>query len=103
LHVFCSEGRLECDSFVDDTSKGPYVRLVVVWLVPPHLRTRIVRRTGLSVQQPLLGNFTDIHVSKFGTTVLAQKEVGTLEIPVEYLYFMQLLESMHDLYENTPD
>ena len=62
---------------------------MIIRLISPHFRTCVVRRSRLSVEQSLLGDLTDVHVSEFGRSILAQEDVGTLEVSVEDVDFVQ--------------
>lgn len=80
LHIVGVEGGLKGGHLVEDAAEGPHIRLVVVRLVLPHLGAGVVRRSRLGVEQTLLGDFGDIHVSQFNCSVLVQEYIGALHI-----------------------
>lgn len=57
----------------------------------------------MSVQQPFLRLLRYIHVTQFGSAVLIQKYVGTLQIPVEDLDLVEGPEPSDDGDEYAPD
>ena len=63
-HVLSSERRSKRYGFVQYASQRPDVALAVVWLVTPYFRGSVVRRSRLSIEKPLFGDFGNIHVSK---------------------------------------
>jgi len=65
-HIIGTKRRSESNGFKEDAPKGPNVRLRIIWLITPYLRTSVVRRPGLGVEKPFFGNFRHIHVPKFG-------------------------------------
>ena len=85
LHVFSSKWRLESNCLIKNTSKWPDVRLVVVRLISPHLRTCVIGSSSLCVKQAFLGDLTDIHISKLGYAILVQENVGALEVTMKNL------------------
>lgn len=70
IHVLSSEGRLECGHLIDHASKTPDIRLVIIRLVFPNLRTSIVRSSSLSIEESILGDLRNIHVSQLGSSSL---------------------------------
>lgn len=80
IHVLSSERRLESSHFVYHTAQGPDIGFGIVGLILPHLRACIVRRSSLSVEQSIFGDFGHIHVSQLGSPVLGEEHVSTLGI-----------------------
>ena len=54
LHAVRFKGRSFSDHLVDDAAEGPYVTLLIIWLILPDLWTRIIRCARLSVQHASL-------------------------------------------------
>jgi hypothetical protein len=79
LHILRGEGRFQRYYLVQYATQGPHVALNVVGLIPPHLRTRIVGSTGLSVvEASLVGDLGNVHVSQLCCEVLIQKDICAL-------------------------
>lgn len=76
---------------------------MIVGLVSPDFRTCVVRRTGLSVEEPLLSDLGYIHISEFRRAILVQEDVGALQISMEDSDVVERLEATHDLDEDAPD
>jgi len=68
-HIVCSERWLIGNRFVQNAPQRPNIALSIIRLILPHLRRGIVGRARLRVQETLLGNFADVHVSKFSSAV----------------------------------
>jgi len=49
LHVLGAEGWFKSDGFIEHTTKRPDIGLMIVRLIPPDFRTRIVRSTSLRI------------------------------------------------------
>ena len=78
LHVFRLKGRLQSGHLVNHTSQRPNVRLAVVRLVLPHLRTRVIRRPCLRIQQAVFCHLRHIEVTELGLASLGQEDIGAL-------------------------
>ena len=50
FHIFGGKWWIKSNELVEDASKGPNVRLVVIWLILPNLWTSIIRCTGLRLK-----------------------------------------------------
>ena len=57
----------------------------------------------MSVKKASLGNLGDIHIAKFGSSILVQKYIGTLQIPVENVSIVKGLQTLDNLYKDAPD
>ena len=55
------------------------------------------------MQQTPLGNFTHVEITKFGVSILRQKNVCTLQVPVKNFTRVQRVDTEHEGDENTPD
>mmetsp|Transcript_2540 Transcript_2540/g.5902 ORF Transcript_2540/g.5902 Transcript_2540/m.5902 type:complete len:358 (+) Transcript_2540:574-1647(+) len=107
LHVIRPEWGAQGCRFVEDTTQAPDIRFHIVRHVLPDLRTGVVRRPGLCVQQSSLRNLGHIEVSQLDYTTLAQKDVRAFEIPVKNLQVVQRLQASthsnkHDPYIMLP-
>ena len=102
LHVFGGKGRVQSYKLVENAAQGPDVWLVVVWFVLPHLRTSIVRRPSLGLENTWFGNFRNIKISQLDHAVLGQEDVGTFNISMYNLPTMQAHQPEHHLVEYRP-
>jgi len=102
LHVICSEWRLERYRFVQDATKRPYITLVIVGLVPPHLWAGIVRSACLCVEHAFLGYFGHVHVSQLCGAIFVEKDICTLKISVKDHYLMKAPKPPDHLNEHAP-
>ena len=103
IHVVCPKGRDQGAHLVGHAAQRPDVRLEIVWLILPHLRTGIVRGTSLRVEQALLGNFGHIQIAELRSLVLVEEDVGTFHVSVQDAQLMQRLQSTDHLYHDLPD
>lgn len=69
----------------------------------PNLRTRVVRRPSLRIRQALLEYFRHIQIPKFIRAFFVNEDIGSLEIPMQYLLIMQGLQSSSDIDQRLPD
>lgn len=83
IHVFCAKGRHKRHNFIEDAAEGPYVAFAIIRKVSPNLWTCIVWRTSLSIEKPLLSNFTYIQISQQSCTFFVEKDVSAFNISVE--------------------
>lgn len=103
LHVFRPKGRFQGTHLLQNTPETPNITLAVLRLVTPHFWRGILRRASLCVQQTLFGHLGHVHVAQFATAVLVQEYIRTLNVPMEYIQFMECFESIRDLDEYLPD
>lgn len=68
-HIVCSERWLIGYRFVQNAPQRPNIAFSIIRLILPHLRRGIVGRARLCVQETFLGNFANVHVSKFSRAV----------------------------------
>ena len=69
FHVFGCKRRVKRYHLVEDGSKRPDVRRLVVGLILPDLRGRIVRRACLGLHNAMLGYLRHIEVAELDSTV----------------------------------
>lgn len=60
FHVLCGEGRIQRNELIEDATEWPYVWLVVVGFVLPHLWTCIIWSSSLCFQNAGFCNFWNI-------------------------------------------
>ena len=75
---------------------------MLIWLVLPNLRTGIIGGTSLGVSKLLLHKFGDIEVS-YLVDPTSDEDVGTFEIPVDYVSFMEHTDSCQGLTHHRPN
>ena len=102
-HIICSEWRPERDRLIQNATQRPNIALHVVGLVTPHLWTRIVWRSGLSVKKASLGDFGNIHVTELRLAIFVEEHICTLQISVENVSVMKSLQSFDNENENFPN
>ena len=70
---------------------------MVVRLVLPDFRARIVRCARLRLQKSSLGDLADIQVTELDHAILGQKHICALDVTVHDLPVMQGLQTMEHL------
>lgn len=75
---------------------------MVVWLILPDLRRRVVRCAGLRIQQSFLSHFWYVQIAQLRGAVLTQEDIRTFEVSMEYFHLMQNFESFNHVDKNCP-
>jgi hypothetical protein len=84
VKVFPHEGRTEATHLIENAAKRPDIRLTAIRLVPPNLRTGIIRRAGLCIDKSLLVviYLRDVEISQLINAV-RNKDVRAFQVAVE--------------------
>ena len=69
----------------------------------PHLRRSVVRSTSLRLKLPGLCDFRDIEIAELYKTILRQKYVRTLNVPVYDFLLVKGIKARYHLEENRPN
>lgn len=88
VHVVSSERRLKSAHFVQHAAHAPNVALVIIGLVLPDFGAGIVGRTSLSLEKATLGHLAHVEIAEFDHTILGQKDVRALNVPMHNLPVM---------------
>ena len=102
-HIVSTKWGLQRNRLVKYAPKRPDIWLGVVGLILPHLWWGVIRCASLGVEKSLFGDFTDIHVSKFGCAIPVEENICWLEIPMQNLSIVKRLQSLNYLYKNAPN
>lgn len=103
LGVCRFEGRPESAHLVENAPSAPDVTLAIIWLISPDLRTAVVWRTCLCVQDARLRHLGHVEIAKLQLAIFHQEDVCALDVPVDDLPHVQLLEAQNHLHEVMPD
>ena len=76
LHIIGVEGRLKSRHLIEDTAQRPYIRFVVVWFIFPDLWRGIVGCACLGIQESLLGDLGDVHVSQLNGPIFVEEYIS---------------------------
>jgi hypothetical protein len=80
VHVIGAEGRDQSTHLVSYAAERPDIRLKVIGLILPDLRTGVVGGTSLGVEEAFLGHLRDIQITQLGCLVLVKEDVSTLHV-----------------------
>jgi hypothetical protein len=97
IHVISTEWWDKCAHLINYTAQRPNVTFVIVRLVFPNFRTRIVRSTSLSIKKTLFSYFTDIKVSQLCIVILIEKDVCAFHVSMEDTQIMKSLKASYRL------
>lgn len=95
-----------CAHLVQDTSKCPDIRLLVVWLTSDDLGTAIRQGAHLLIHEAIVSgqNTTDPKVCKFGLVVRpCHQDVLGFEVSMHYAHIMNYLQGLTNLDEHFPN
>lgn len=93
------EGVLQCAELVEHTSKSPDIRFEAIGSIGADLRTHVVGgpHYSLSLLQSTLQYLRNAEVPQFDGVIARQKDIRSLNIPVEDAPIMDEVESEHHL------
>lgn len=94
---------MERTKFIDQATKGPHVRRLVVWFVTPDFGAHVVRCPNLSFKEPVLHAFAHIHVSDFDRSIITQETIGWLQVAMANLLAMKVRKGLQALDQVSPD
>jgi hypothetical protein len=103
VHIVGTEWGHQRAHFVDNATERPNVRLQIIGLVLPHLRTRVVRRSRLRVEKTLLSHLAHIEITKLRCAIFIQEDVCRFHISMQNAQLMQRLQAFDDLNRDLPD
>ena len=83
VHTLAPEWGLEAAKLIHDAAKGPHITVESVCLVIPYLRTRVIRRSCLSVRQAIDQLLRDIQIPDLQLILTAEEDIGGLEISMD--------------------
>ena len=102
-HIVCSEWWHQCAHLVNDATERPDIRLKIIWLILPDLRTCIVRSACLRLAQAVLGNLRYVQVTQLCGLVLVEKDICTFHVSVENTELVKCLKTSDNLDYNLPN
>ena len=102
LHILGQKWWFQTRKLINNTTKWPQITFWTVRLVLPYLRWAVIWCSCLSLHDPNLSNFRNIHITKFYSTIFRQKNVCALYISMNNFGFMKSNKTLSHLSKYMP-
>lgn len=95
MNVVSKKRRPEGSHFIKNTTHRPNVAFAIVRQVSPNFRAGIIRSASLGASKTTLTDLANIQISQLDLfVILAQQQIGTLDISMKDVHPMQCLQPM---------